>query len=240
MKLLKYVAASFVAASCANAAVTLGFSTTTNIAEGFANSSGSKNGTFAWGIIVDVDGDGFDGFSSLTSTAVDGGSLLSGQTTYDPGFVRTGTSGTGALPNGQVLTIGGIASDDRIFFSSNLMAVVGGEARATQLQSMNYGAGMAAGDKYGIVWFNSTTLGGAAVTNSETFGFWTKDGVSPTTGTVLPADPGSYTTAANGPSALFGADNTAGLKTAGITFVPEPSVALLGALGIFGLVRRRR
>ena len=229
-------------AGASQAAVTIGFSTGTNVAEGWANSSGSQNSAMVWGMIVDVDGDGFDGFASATSTISDGGLLYTAGATYDPGFVRTGTSGTGAIAGGQALTIlGGTATDDRIFLSTNLMALVSSQARMTQLASMTYGTGMAAGDKYALVWFDYTSLGGAATAQGDKYGAWTKSGASVTTGTILPADPGSYTTA-TGPAGLFGADNTASSKTASLTLygVPEPSAALLGALGALGLLRRRR
>lgn len=237
---MKYALLAIAVSSAANAAVTLGFSTAANVSEGWANSSGSKNAAMAWGIIVDVDGDGFDGFATATETAVDGGFLLSGVTKYDSGFTRTPSSGAGSLPGGQVLKVNSTATDDVIFFSSNLMAVVGSEARATQLSGLAYGTGMAAGDKYAVVWFDATTLGGAATTNSDKFGAWYKTGASAFTGTVLPADPGSYTAATNGPAGMWGADNTAGLKVASMTFIPETSTALLGALGALGLLRRRR
>lgn len=225
----------------AHGAVTIGFSTASNIAEGWANSSGSKNATMMWGIIVDVDGDGFDGFASATSVASDGGLLFTGGATYEPGFVRTGTSGTGALPNGQALKVNNVTTDDIIFLSSNLMAIVGSEGRMTQLSSFNYASGMAANDRYALVWFDYTSLGGAATLGGDKYGAWTRLNGTPTVtnSTILPADPGSYTTA-TGPAGNFGADNTMATKVASLTLVPEPSTALLGALGALGLLRRRR
>ena len=238
-------------AGAAQAAVTLGFSTSTNISEGWANSAGSKNAAMVWGIIVDVDGDGFDGLAGVPTTSVDGGLLYgNGVAKYEPGILRSGTSGTGAIPGGQALsvTIAGVktTTDDLIFFSSNLMAIVGSEARATQLAGMAYGAGMAGGgaapDAYAFVWLDATTLGGAVVQPGDLYGAWTKAGsTAANTATVLPADPGSYTAGTNGPAGMWGADNTAGLKVASLMFGgPEPSTAMLGALGALGLLRRRR
>lgn len=247
MKLKNIIIAAALVGS-AQAAVTLGFSTGTNAAEGFANSSGIQNSNMAWGIIVDSAGDGFDGFASASSSAVDGGTLFTSGATYDPGFFLQGTSGVapnGGLPNGQLLNVGGLASDDRLFISTNLMALVGGKGRITSLSAFNYAPDMAAGDNYAIVWFDTTSLSNSAATQEGLkYGAWTKPGTGPTNGTILPVDPGSYTTAATGPAGMFGAAGSGigqSLKTATLVAgVPEPSAALLGAIGALGLLRRRR
>ena len=230
----------------AQAAVTMGFSTGTNAAEGWTNSLGSQNSAMVWGIIVDSAGDGFDGFAAATTSSVDGGILYTAGALYDPGFILQGTSGaspTGGLPNGQLLKVAGLATDDRLFISTNLMALVSSQARITSLSAFNYAADMAAGDKYAIVWFDSTTLGTSPTSGGTKYGAWTKNGAGPTDGTLLPVDPGSYTTAATGPAGIFGADNSGigqSLKTASLVAIPEPSAALLGIVGALGLLRRRR
>ena len=157
-----------------------------------------------------------------------------------------GTSGaapTGGLPNGQLLGVGGAPTDDRLFISTNLMAVVSGQARATQLAAFNYAAGMAAGDQYAIIWFDATSLGSASAGGLK-YGMWADStGGAANNSTILPLDPGSYTTTATGPVGMFGADNSGtgqSLKVASLSLVPEPSVALLGLAGGLVFLRRRR
>lgn len=50
----------------------------------------------------------------------------------------------------------------------------------------------------------------------------------------------SYTNAVNSSGNIFGFTAGAGNPTASFTLVPEPSAALLGSLGLMGLLRRRR
>jgi MYXO-CTERM domain-containing protein len=50
----------------------------------------------------------------------------------------------------------------------------------------------------------------------------------------------SYTNAVNSAGNIFGFTAGAGNPTATFTLVPEPSAALLGGLGLLGLLRRRR
>jgi hypothetical protein len=233
----KIALALLASAVSAHSAVSMGFSTGTNAAEGWANSSGSKTATMVWGIIVDTLGDGFDGLSTGNplNTTVDGGTLFGGNTTYDAGFTLSGTT---ALPTGQLLNVGGVASDDRLFISNTAMVLVSGDVRITALNNFSYDANMAAGDKYAIVWFDSTTVG-SVVAGGSKWGAWFKDGAAVNNGLIMPADPGSYTTSA-GPAGNFGADGAAGTKQANLQFVPEPSSMLLGLLGAVGLLRRRR
>jgi hypothetical protein len=220
-------------------AVTLGFSTSSNVSEGWANSSGNKNATMVWGIIVDVDGDGFDGFQAITTVPVDNGLLITSGASYDGGFNLTSTA-PGQAPGGQLLSVGSAPTDDRLYIGTLAMPIVAGEARAAHIPNMTYGANMAAGDKYAVVWFDIGTVGALAPGGSK-YGAWYKDGATSNTATILPADPGSYTDPfAGAPAGIWGADNTAGTKIASLTLVPEPSAVLLGLLGAGMLLRRRR
>ena len=76
--------------------------------------------------------------------------------------------------------------------------------------------------------------------NGAKYGAWLKDGTAVTNGTIMPADPGTYSTADQGPPGMFGPDGNSSTKVASLTFVPEPSSALLALLGSLALLRRRR
>jgi hypothetical protein len=98
--------------------------------------------------------------------------------------------------------------------------------RLLSFTAMNYSAGVAQGKPYAIVWFDKIAVGGTSF-EGQGYGVFQ-------TGLTLPADPGTYNVSTN----FAGADS---LKTMDYALsVPEPSAALLGALGALGLLRRRR
>lgn len=199
------------------AASTIGFSGTTNYATNFLNGTGGTT-VMAWGILVDSTGNGF----------------LDGQ--YLPGFSLAAGSGTNAGAPLALSTSGGV-TDDYLVMSGNLMnltttttdGAVAGLNRITGLNSFNYVGQMGGGDAFKIIWFNQATLGGTAAEGLAYGTFQT-----PTLNT-LPPDP---TASISYQSAFAGADTAKPM--AFVAGVPEPSSALLGAIGALGLLRRRR
>lgn len=205
-----------IAAQASHAAVTLQFgSSTDGFLTNLQNSSGQANQTLVWGIIVDTTGNGFNP-----------GGYLPGATIAD--------NAQAGFTNGQIL---GGSTDDVLVISQLLMATGGsgdgstGLAKPTNLTGLNFANGISQGDRFALVWFDATVKNdGSVFVNGSKYGFYTRDEF------VIPADSGSAVSFA----ALFaGADP---VRLAEYTFgvIPEPSTALLGAVGALGLLRRRR
>lgn len=202
---------SLAAATASSASVTLQFSSPTfGMATNWADSSGVGGSRLVWGIVIDTAGNGFDSH------------FFQG--------VNFATAGGQSL-----LTPEGNASDDYLWLSSNLMAtpnatydgMVPGNNAITNITSIGYNsAGVNAGDAFAIVWFDRTSFSGIS-NYGDAFGIFTDSSF------IIPPD--SYTVSF---APLFaGADS---LKLMTGSLVPEPSTALLGLLGIAGLIRRRR
>lgn len=191
----------------------------TATASGFANSGGvvfqnSANASFA--------GPGTVGFGIFTisdsdiSGATSGGVLTSA-------FVGFGTSSTGTF------TAPGLSANAGTF-SRNSTGVVTGSPFANSLVYLLVGNG--------TTYANSTQFG----VFKTTFSYLAADDAVPT--------PIVYTVTSANTSVLFGS-TTADVRTTGAdssptpgfrtaTPIPEPSAAILGAVGALGLLRRRR
>jgi len=215
-------------AAVSQAAVTLTISAVTGSTSGvltkLASSTGDTTSTKVWGILVDTLGNGFKTNSYLASTPI---SLAAGAST-----TLQIASGTLAVATDDVLIISG-----NLMVNTNNATLDGGSvasgnlARPTQIASVPY-TGFTVGNPFAIVWFDATTLGGTAVVG-------TKYGVYTNPGLILPAD--GSTLSFN--SLFVGAEsttNTASNTLNSLEVVPEPSAALLGAVGVIGLLRRRR
>jgi len=226
----------------ANAAITITFSNnTTGALSNFLNGAGSSTdptnvaNRMVWGILVDAAGDGFDAITSSTS--------------YDNGFSLA------ANANGFALNLNTtVATDDVLYVASAVMAssntaintplgeVPANQNRLLSFTGFNYNTvlGVNAGDRIAIIWFDTLTLGGTAADQLK-YGIYELPNVSYDGGTnfanVLTTDNGGAYVFA---SAFAGADSA---KSMGYTLgspIPEPSAALLGAIGALGLLRRRR
>lgn len=210
----------------ASATVTYQFSSTAAFASNFQNAAGATNSLMVWGIVVDAAGNGFAGASE--------------ETPYDAAFTYSSASTLGGVAlstvNASALVT---ATDDVLYISGNLMNLtttnsIGelvGVNRITNLSGISYTLpGVATGDNFRVIWFNVTALGGAAVDGTK-YGMYQM----PTNNTLL-ADPGTYNIA----TAFAGADASKPMGFTLGTAVPEPSTALLGLLGVAGLIRRRR
>ena len=254
MKITNLILTSIIMASSSNAAITIGFSSgTTNVANGFADRNGSSTTSARmWGIIVDSGNDGFDGLGNASISSVNGGTLYSSSgsavnSTYQGGFSLSPTT-AGNAPSGQAMKVAGNATDDILFLSANLMALVGGEYRLSTITNLTYSGDVTASDKYLIVWFDDlknssgtslTTLSSSSVVSSGRFGLWgDTTGSTAVNSTILPNDPGTYSGVTTGPAGMFAGTETNMAST--LTLIPEPTSALLGAVGALLLLRRRR
>lgn len=207
-----------------HAAQTLQFAATgtTGVFTNLQSSTGSTTSTLVWGIVVSTTNSTFAGATA--------------ESPYD--FTGLVVSDNTALPGGQALTISnGVATDDRLYISTNLMSLSGtgdsstGVARPTNLNSLLYSNGVTAGDSFALIWFDFTTKTGQAMTSGSNYGILALPGF------ILPADAGSSTSFAAlgaGPDPVRTASLELGVP------VPETSTSLLGALGALALLRRRR
>ena len=227
-------------ASVSNAAITLGGAALKNV----QGTTATDLVTGRLGLlIVDTTGDGFlTGF--LTGATASGNAMSA--TLYGT-TAQAQLTATTTGPTGVTTTFGGDTVVARlttaVSFGDTVMNGTLSGFTATPYLSKNFA----------IVWFNTLTAAGAQTEapNGEYFGIarggdWTfpaADSGTFTFGTgstnldqITLAAGGSTSaaTAASGQSVAFA---TAGTS---LQFVPEPSAALLGALGALGLLRRRR
>lgn len=229
MKVSLLIASLLLPFAAAEATVTLNFSGGSGVdqrtASNFLDHLGG-NTARVWGIIVDTSGNGFNGSTSANS--------------YDNGFNLTATNAVGGA-EGQFLSLtnGGL-TDDRLFISQNLSVIgttqdgAAGVPFLTQIAGINYGTGetplLTAGMKFALVWFEAGATG-TATTEGQYYGLYHHDSMT------LPADP-SLANLFNAAAFQQGLDpaRLANLQLG----IPEPSAVLLGGLGLFGLLRRRR
>jgi hypothetical protein len=218
MKIKHIVALTALFVGSAQAAVTLTISAVTGgtngVLTGLAAGDGSLNQNLVWGILVDTTGNGVLGNS------------------YD-GFSIAANSSV-------VLTSNGAATDDVLFIGSGLMVntnnatldggtlASGNLARPTTLTGLTYGPanGVSLGDAFYIMWMDKTAFGTEMVGGD-------KYGLFRIPEFTIPADGSTVSFQ----SFFVGEDP---VRPMGFTIIPEPSAALLGALGALGLLRRRR
>jgi MYXO-CTERM domain-containing protein len=187
-------------------------------------------------IIVDTAGDGFlTGFTGGTTPAA--GNPFSSENKYD----RAGSGLTISSTFGGDLVVARLTTS--VSFGDGTMSGTLTGFTATPYLNKNYA----------IVWFNTLTTAGAETTAPDGAYFGIARGGD---WTFPAADSGAYTFGTGGSNldqitlaaggstgvATAAAGQSVAFATAGtsLQFVPEPSAALLGALGALGLLRRRR
>jgi len=146
MKLKLTLLATVAMTVLSQGAVSLQFSNANNALTNFMNGAGtSANSALVWGVLVDTAGDGFDGGSTLSP--------------YDEGFSLAATSTPLSLTVSN-----GSATDDRLYIAAGFLSAnttidsAGGSVnRALTMGNMSYAAGVAAGQSYAIIWFDTTT-----------------------------------------------------------------------------------
>jgi hypothetical protein len=173
-----------------------------------------------------ANGAGVGGTQMVWGIIVDAAGNGFNTTAYNPGFTVAGNLGTGTL----------IGADDVLYMAPAVMTLTtntndGAEVgmnRVTTLTSLVMSGLVNTGDAFAVVWLDKTAFGGTVV-GGDKFGFVTNAAF------VLPADTATVNLSApfTGPDPLKAMTGTFGV-------IPEPSTALLGLLGVLGLVRRRR
>lgn len=196
------------------ATVTLQMSSGLTNAVNFANSLGVAQAGLAWGVIVDTGGTGINYQNMLGTTLSTSTSGIHLSTSDDYLFLSTALSGT--LP---------------------VNAAFGAESGATgqlgNIASMIIGVPatnpVATGQAFALVWFDAGITQTSTLTDGKKFGFVENAAF------LIPA--GGATTSY---ASVFSANPDAIRPASQLLGVPETSTALLGALGVLGLLRRRR
>lgn len=212
MKVKQLCAVAFLAA-CGSAlgSVTLGFSVET--VSGLANAAGVPSNGLYYGVIVDAAGDGFFGNYSDVSYAL-------GQT-YILNSSVTSLATDDVLVIAQYQTFDNGAGDGGVYDVGPFDLLTG----------LTGGAAINTGDAFRLVWISGTSVGTLA---DASFTIPADGALQDYTAPFVGTDPVR--------TAGFSYSGT-GAQTTGPGFVigiPEPSAALLGAVGALGLLRRRR
>jgi len=205
------------AALPASASVTL----QTQFGTAFNSSSVQVPAGTLWALVVDTDNN----------------STFAGGFGLDGSLQLAGANST--FSTGQTLTVGNLLGGDTIF------AVGGfdGGGLASDTITLDLGTlGVTAGRNYAFYWFpGSTYVSGTSgtITGTQAGGIHTSSNTpeSQLTGMVIPTegsnvDTGAATAAVDG--------NIPNSRFTAVNLIPEPSTALLGAIGALGLLRRRR
>lgn len=138
--------------------------------------------------------------------------------TFTPGGHQSLSSE--GITTGNVIVFSESLTQTTIFFSEGDFLTTGGDGGITSIDSLLYENGVAEGLAFRLVWFDSSGLSAGYIDDASF---------------VLPAD-GDFATY---DSVFVGPDEIR--AATGITIVPEPSsAALLSAVGVMALLRRRR
>jgi len=202
----------------------------TQFGQAFSSSSVAVPDGTLWAMIQD-DGDGVLSGGMLTN-----GSGLSAANTLNSTLVNSTFAG-------KTISIGALLGGDSVFAmgafnGNNDLSVLGSTTNA--LTGLNLTTGRA----IGFYFFPGVTYTAAGTYNvgSQVGGISTlaADAGAGTVGMVVPSDGATVFMGAN---TFAGGDLGGSMTNAAFTavnLVPEPSAALLGALGALGLLRRRR
>jgi hypothetical protein len=227
-KFFNVTAGLVILASSANATVTFG--TQFGVA---TDSSGTpvSDGTL-WALVVDNGDNKFGSTFGLDSSVNT--------------FASTDASTLNSVFGGRSVAIGSVFAGDTVFamggFDSSVLSVAGSAGGAITGLDITLN-GLSPGAKFAFLFFPGvkfTTQGATYNIGSQLGGVNsnTNDVAGGTDAMVIPAE---------GNSGLFGASTASGLggvysetSFRAVNLVPEPSSALLGALGVLGFLRRRR
>lgn len=212
-------------------AVSLNFSADfeSGISQNLANIAGTQKNGLTWGVLVDGSGNGIINWNEVTQvgTKYIAPTLVSGVFSY-------------------VLSTASGLTDDVLTFASSLTVdtSITGTTEGDNVTTGGPGGiydinvaltnGVGTGDLFYVVWFDNVKTGVGGVLADASFTIPTDTFAVNYGLPFVGVDP--LRKAGSGYSGTSGTANSAG----GIALVPEPSAALLGALGALGLLRRRR
>ena len=166
--------------------------------------------------------------------------------------------GGGVINGGTSTAIGSLLSpsgdstpDDFVLFRGNLTAAGTSGVLDALITGLNFASipGWDAGDPLALIWFPSLTTSSTTIPNGTRYGIYTRNTSVPLEGSAAWITPANGTsnyplgfftqngeTFSPGPTAV----NSAAAGRSSITAVPEPSTLGMAALGVIGLMSRRR
>lgn len=208
----------------------------TQFGQAFSSSSVPVPDGTLWALIVD------DGVGTLPGGMLTNGSGLSAANALNSSLVNSTFSGASI---GLGTSLGGdIVFAMGAFNGANDLSVPGS---TTNSLGFTLGTnGLVAGRAIGFYFFPGVTYTAAGTYNvgSQVGGISTlaADAGAGTVGMVVPADGATIFMGANtdGDGGLGGSLTNSAFTAVNVTAIPEPSAALLGAIGALGLLRRRR
>jgi hypothetical protein len=176
-----------------------------------------------WALVVDTNADTvFTGFSNDQS-------------------LSTTEAASTHFTAGQSLSIGGLLNGNTVFAFGGFNGAGDLPGGAIDALIFNYGTnGLAAGRSYAFYWFPGATFADgelSQVIGSQVGGINTTSADIFDAGMILPADGNAI---AVGAATEAGGGSLSNERFTAVALVPEPSSALLGAIGALGLLRRRR
>lgn len=197
------------------------------------NSAAVPDGTL-WALVVDNGDNVLPGGLALNSSIKAASALAGGldliNATFGGASLALGTS----LGGDTVFALGG--------FNGGATLGVGGSTADAVILTLGAN-GLASGRNYAFYYFPGTLFTTEGATYS---GFTQVGGVNTNTadagaltdGMIIPNDGFTVTQGASTPGDLGGSFSQSGFTS--VELIPEPSAALLGAIGVLGLLRRRR
>lgn len=208
----------------ANALVTINLSVGTAL---LANGTTPVPDGTLWVVVLDTNSS-----SSLPAMTLNSSIFETAQTTVGLASVNS------TFATGQNIALGTLIGGDAVFgiggFSSGLAGFAGGAAPA--LADLT----LPAGRNYGFYFFPGVTFTTEAATyqvGGSVGGIHTGVDDGPIGAMVVPPDGNLVDSGANSVSV---GGSIANSRFTAVTLIPEPSAALLGAVGVLGLLRRRR
>jgi hypothetical protein len=164
------------------------------------------------------------------------GTSFGGGLTINSSITESGANSIFAI--GQVLSLNGSLAGGTIF----AMGATGGSVAEVVLSGLDNSGNVASGNTYVIYWFQGGSINGANTSltiGSQAGGFTSSTGTS-ALGLDPMVIPPNGQDVVQGFATISGGGNVANNLPISVNLIPEPSAALLGALGALGLLRRRR
>lgn len=164
------------------------------------------------------------------------GPTFSGGLTANSSLTEVGANA--AFTVGQTVSVGSAFGGAGTIFA---IGGTGGSTAEVVLPGLNNAGNVASGNSYAIYWFPGALYvsGTSGTIDDQVGGFSSSTGTSEFSldGMIIPPNGQDVT---QGFGTVSSGGNIANSFTNAVNLVPEPSAALLGAIGALGLLRRRR